>query len=139
MRALFLVCVALCLILAICLAVGVLTRCAFAEEWPLLATRADGFGSVYFPTGPAVTTGDDGIEFALVSGDTPLNLGAPARPWRNLYVKNKVDAAIVDAAIFKVAGVPGINTVIHFGQCVLTIQGGLITSAVVPPGNQPCP
>lgn len=117
------------------LAWGFVLKAHADGDWPLLVTAPSGQGAFYFPTGPAVnTTGDQSIEFALVSGDTPLNIGLPSRPWRNVYVQNKVSAAS-----FVANGSPGINAVLHVGQCVLTIQGGLIVSAVIPPVNQPCP
>lgn len=114
--------------------VALLVRMASADDYPLLVTHEPDFGAFYIPQLAVISGGtNDPLALAPVADD-PLNLGLPTRPWRNVYARNKVSAHS-----FVADDAPGINTVIHFGQCVLTIQGGIIVSAVVPPANQPCP
>lgn len=112
------------------------TKCAHADDvYELLAVHENDFLSYRLPD-LVFLVRDDGSFAFTPSPNTalPVNLGIPTRPFRNGFFQNRVSAAS-----FVAAGAPGISTVIHFGQCVLTVQGGLIVSAVVPPGNQPCP
>jgi hypothetical protein len=75
----------------------------------------------------------DGMSVGPIDDTKRIDLGRPDAPWHTGFFHNKVRAAG-----FVADGRPGLNTVIHLGACVITIQGGLIVSAVQSPFNRPC-
>lgn len=110
---------------------------AFAEDYPIIGTHLPDHNAFYFSS-LVVTTDADILAAGMVTSfgpgdDGPVNLGTTLRPWRNVYVQNRVSASS-----FQAGGLTGLTRTLHIGGFIIQVQGGLIVACFDQFG-QACP